>query len=464
MAEIAPQPEPCDVVEERKLDVVVVGAGISGLACAYACNSLGMRVAVFDGSDAPGGNIRTVHAGGHIIEGGPQSFLSAPALDHLIDALGLRAKVVASAAEAKRRYVFTRHGLIAMPASPQAGIMSPLISTSAKWRLLRELFVPKRAGDDEESVASFVRRRAGREIVGAIAAPFLAGIHAGDVEKVSLRSAFPALDRMEREHGSVLRALMRSRRSRTRPLSFSFADGNHVLPSALASALGKSLFLRSPVERVDVAPDGVTINVGGAGHSSVRVARVVIAAPAAAAARLIAPFAPDAARALSRIEYAPLVQIALAYPRATIGVPLDGFAFLATRDAGVRVLGAVWNSVAFPERAAKNDVLVTAFVGGAVDRALAARSDDELVELVHADLCKVMKIDGACPRLAAIFRWEPGIPQYNVGHEERLRTIDAEMAQFPAVMLSGNFLRGVSIGDCVRQAREIALRISQTPS
>jgi oxygen-dependent protoporphyrinogen oxidase len=322
--------------------------------------------------------------------------------------------------------------------------------------------VPKRMSEDDESVASFVQRRAGREIVDSVAAPFLAGIFAGDVERISLRSAFPALARMEREHGSVLRALRHSRMSRARPVSFTFADGNEVLPQTLAAALGRSISLQSPAKSIDIAPDGVVLNVGGEKDRVVHAKRVVVAVPAGEAARLIAPFAPDAARELVEIEYAPVVQLTLVYPRSAVGVPLDGFGFLATRDAELQILGAAWNSVVFPDRAAKSDVLVTAFIGGAIDRALTSRSDGDLVTLAHTDFCKAMKITDARPRVAAVFRWEPGIPQYNMGHDERLRSIDADMERFPAIAICGNFLRGVSVADCVRQAREVALRMSRT--
>ncbi|HEY7980542.1 MAG TPA: protoporphyrinogen oxidase, partial [Candidatus Eremiobacteraceae bacterium] len=289
------------------VDVALVGAGISGLACAFACRSLGMRVAVFEAADEPGGCIKTRRVGGYLIEGGPQSFVSSPPLDDLIDGLGMRADVVTSAPAAKRRYMLTQRGLIALPSTPPAMIWSRLLSTRAKLRLLREPFVAPRGNDDDESVTSFVRRRAGREIARVVAGPFLAGINAGDPEKISVRSMFPALERMEREHGSVLRGLRKTGLPKTRALSFSFKDGNNALPAAIAAALGASLFYRSPVERVEISPGGVVVVIGGDQPRNVRAARVVVAASAGAAARLVSSFAPDAARELDAIEYAPVV-------------------------------------------------------------------------------------------------------------------------------------------------------------
>jgi oxygen-dependent protoporphyrinogen oxidase len=442
------------------VDVAIIGAGISGLACAFACRALGMRVAVFEAADEPGGCIKSLRVGDYLIEGGPQSFVSSPALDDLIDGLGIRSDVVVSAAAAKRRYVLTRRGLIAVPTSPPAMIWSRLLSTRAKWRLMREPFVAPRRSDDDESVAAFVRRRAGHETADVVAGPFVAGINAGDPEKISVRSMFPLLQRMEREHGSVLRGLRKTGAPKTRAASFSFSKGNHALPAALATWLGDSISYGSPVESLEVNSASASVAVGGARPRNVRAERVVIATPAGIAARLVAPFAPDVSRELSAIEYAPVVQLALAYPRGAIGVPLDGYGFLASSDADARILGAVWNSIAFPMRSNVDDVLITAFVGGARDPAMTTRTDEELVTIVDGALRGAMKIAGAKARSIATFRFTEGIPQYNLGHDKRLQVIETGIARQPAVTLCGNYLRGLSVGDCVRQARELALRFS----
>jgi oxygen-dependent protoporphyrinogen oxidase len=444
-----------------RVDVAVVGAGISGLACAFFCRSLGMSVAVFESASEPGGCIKTVHAHGCVVEGGPQSLMSSPALSELIDGVGIRGDVVASAPAAKRRYVLTHAGLVPVPASPPALLMSRLISTGGKWRLMREPFVAKRTAESDESVASFVRRRAGAEIADTVAAPYVAGINAGDSEQISVRSAFPALEKMEREHGSVLRALRASGIPKARPQSFSFSRGNQVLPLALAASLGDAVALRSPAERIELTSPGVTLHVGGDRQRVVRADSVVVCSEGAAAARLIEPLSVTAARELAAIESAPVVQIALVYPRAAIGVPFDGFGFLASRSAAVRILGAVWSSVAFPDRCAESDMLVTVFIGGAIDRGLTAKSDDELVTIAHADLCRAMKIQGANPRVIAILRSRIGIPQYTLGHDARVRAIEEAMSRVPAVTFCGNSLHGVSVSDCVRQAREIARQIAR---
>jgi oxygen-dependent protoporphyrinogen oxidase len=325
-----------------------------------------------------------------------------------------------------------------------------------------EPFLAKRTAEGDESVASFGRRRAVAEIVDAVAGPFLAGINAGDSEQISVRSTFPALEKMEREHGSVLRAIRASGIPKARPASFSFSRGNQELPRALAASLGDAVALRSPVERIELTSPGVALRVGGDTQGTVRADHIVVCTDGAAAARLIEPLSAAAARELAAIDSAPVVQIALVYPRAAVGVPLDGFGFLPSRSAAVRILGAVWNSVSFPDRCADGDVLVTVFIGGALDRALTAKSDDELVTIAHADVSRAMKIRRADARVVALFRSQTGIPQYTLGHDARVRAVEEAMTHIPAVTLCGNSLHGVSVSDCVRQARGIAHHVAHT--
>ena len=420
-----------------------------------------MRVAVFESEAEPGGCIKTIRAKGCVVEGGPQSLMSSPAISEMIDALAMRGDVVTSAPEAKRRYVLTKGGLVSVPSSPPALLMSRLISTGGKWRLMREPFVAKRATDADESVASFVRRRAGAEVAEAVAGPFVAGINAGDAEQISVRSAFPALERMEREHGSVLRAIRASGIPKARAASFSFSGGNQMLPRSLAASFGDAIAFRSPVEYIELSAPGVTLHVGGDRQGMFQADRVVISTDCATAARLIGPLSAAAARELAAIDSAPVVQIALVYPRDAVGVPLDGFGFLPSRTAGVRILGAVWNSVAFPGRCADADVLVTAFIGGALDRALSTKSDDELAAIADADIGRAMKIRHANARVVACMRPHVGIPQYTLGHDARVRAIEEAMTHIPAVTLCGNMLHGVSVSDCVRNARNSARQVAR---
>jgi protoporphyrinogen/coproporphyrinogen III oxidase len=448
-------------IDTDPLDIAIIGAGISGLTCAFECRAIGLRAAVFESDGEPGGCIRTIRRDGFIAEGGPQSLLASQPLTDLCRALGLTSKLLAASASAKKRYIATARGLVALPMSPLALLSTPLLSASAKWRLLREPAVPARANAEDETIGAFVTRRTCREIVDAAVGPYVAGLCAGDPDEISVRSAFPALEAMEREHGSVLRAVRRRRSSAVRAATVSFERGNGILIESLASSLGDVVRVQSPVDRIARDDTGFTLSIGGTTPATVRSKKVVLAVPVAAAARLLAVIAPASARAISEIPGAPVAQVALAYPRAAIGVPLDGFGFLATRLAPVRLLGAVWNSIVFPNRSGADDVLVTAFLGGARDASILSLSDEAIAAIAHDDLERVMQIAPSKPRVVAGFRWDAGIPQYTLGHDRRVQAIEDGLAQVPGLAVCGNFLHGLSVPDCIRQARFLALRLTR---
>jgi oxygen-dependent protoporphyrinogen oxidase len=447
--------------DAEALDVAIVGAGISGLTCAFECRAAGLRAAVFEADNEPGGCIRTIRRDGFIAEGGPQSLLASQPLTDLCRALGLSSKSLPASASAKKRYIATAQGLVALPTSPFALLSTRLLSTRAKWRLLREPSVASRTSAEDETIGAFVTRRTCREIVDAAVGPYVAGLCAGDPDEISVRAAFPVLAAMEREYGSILRAVRRRRLTAARAATVSFERGNAVLVESLASSLGDAVRTNSPVDRIASGESGFTLSIGGATPATFRAQKVVLAVPVAAAARLLIGIAPAAARAVSEIPGAPVAQVALAYPRAAIGVPLDGFGFLATRLAPVRLLGAVWNSAVFPNRSGAGDVLVTAFLGGARDTSILELSDEAIAAIAHDDLERVMRIASSKPRVIAGFRWDAGIPQYTLGHDRRVQAIEDGIAQVPGLSVCGNFLRGLSVPDCIRQARSLALRMAR---
>lgn len=448
--------------EGDTFDVAIVGAGISGLTCAFECRARGLRVVVLESGDDAGGCIRTLRRDGYIVEGGPQSFLASEPFTNLVRALGLKEHVLASTSAAKKRYILTERGLVPLPTSPVSLLMTSLISLRAKWRLLREPAVPPRTDDADETIADFVTRRACREIVDAAVGPFIAGVSAGDPDAISVRAAFPVLVAMEREHGSVLRAVRKRKASAARSAMVTFDSGNRRLVEGLAASLGDAVRLRNPVERIARTGDGFAVSVGGASPGVIRASKVVVATPAAVASRLLCDVAPNSAGAVREIPCAPVAQVAMAYARDSIGVPLDGFGFLATRLAPVRLLGAVWNSVVFERRCGADEVLVTAFLGGARDEAVLASSDEELAAIAHDDLQRVMNIQAGKPRVVAGFRWDAGIPQYTLGHDMRVQTIEEELKTIPGLEVCGNYLRGLSVPDCIRAARSVASRLTGT--
>jgi len=440
------------------VDLAVVGAGISGLACAFWAKRQGRSVLLFESSERAGGCIKSVQTEAYIADGGPQSFLSSEVLEELIGDAELGRLVLPAEASATRAYIYVGRRLVAVPQSPQQALASPLLSPFAKARALIEPLVPRAPSEHEESVADFVRRRAGTAVLDRVVAPYVSGIFAGDPAKLSMASSFPQMLRLEREHGSLLRGMMARPKTKSgskppRRRSFGFAGGNDVLVRGLAEHLAPDLRVNSPVTALWQRGAWWELLVGGKTDARVVAKSVVLATPASAAASLLEPLEPKSAEALAAFEYPTIVQIALVYPRTSIGVPLDGFGFLVPRTEGLKILGCVWNSAMFPDRSPSDEALVTAFLGGATDASVAALSDEALTRQAHEDLRQVLRIDDTSPRVVAGFRWQEAIPQYNIGHAERLAAVDKGLKRLPHVKLCGSYLKSPSVSDCIATAR-----------
>ena len=324
--------------------------------------------------------------------------------------------------------------------------------------MLAEPFVAK-GTDPEESVYSFFARRLGPEVAERFIEPFVGGVFAGFARDLVLSAAFPALDRWEKEKGSLLRcAIAERRRTPTdgpAPLRglLSFREGLQALPRALAARLGKRLETATPVRGLRPIPGG---RWEFTTPSSVRTAeRAIIATPAAEAARLLVPFAPDAARALREIPHPPLAVLHFSWALSDLPRPLDGFGHLTVPQPDRRVLGAVWSSRLFSGRAPAGQALVTAFVGGARDPQAAALSDDEISAVAARELAATLGARRE-PRLVLLTRHMRSIPQYIAGHAARLTVLEQTEARFPGLALLGNYRGGVSVGDVVRSAESLA--------
>jgi protoporphyrinogen/coproporphyrinogen III oxidase len=449
--------------------IVVIGGGISGLACAWRLQRLGASVLLLEQEDRPGGVIRTVTRDGVLFEAGPQSFLLAPALADLIAELDLQDDLLLANPRAPR-YVVISGRLCKAPLGPFSFLSSGLISGGTKWRLLSEPFRHASPPEDDESIAAFIRRKFGDDLLDRLVAPMVSGIYAGDAERLSLRGAFPALHEWEKQYGSVLRGMMKSRpprdqssgsnqRSASRPGLAALAHGNESLIARMAERLGDSVQRGARTLSISRAPAGgearfeVVANRAGQ-RETISAAAVVVAAPACVAATLLAPLVPAAAD-LARIEYAPVAVVAGSYSTEHLSRPLDGFGFLAPRSERLRVLGTVWNSSLFAGRVPEGQTLLTSFVGGMTDPAAAGLPDEALYQTVESELRRVLGLLLA-PRARFAHRWSQAIPQYNLGHTELLRRVRAALAETPGLYLAGSYLEGPAIGACVGVANRVA--------
>jgi oxygen-dependent protoporphyrinogen oxidase len=429
---------------------VVIGAGISGLVCAYRLKVLGADVFLLERAWRVGGVICSESVDGFLIERGPNSARGTREFLELVGELGLADQLLRGDRRAPA-FVYFGGQLHRVPMGPGALLRSRLLSARGKLRLLAEPFISKREIPGEESVASFFGRRLGAEVAHRLVAPFVSGIYAGDAEQLSVQAAFPQMAELEAGYGSLFRGMLGRTPTQSERLC-SFQSGMASLPRALAARLEGGLALGCENLRLARrSPAGFELSFDG---GRLTCDQIVVAVPAYEAARLIAPISPELGGLLAQIEYSPLAVIHLAYDESSIGAQLNGFGFLVAPRELLRVLGCIYSSKIFERRAPQGKVLLTVFVGGALDPGAIRLSDDELIMMAHSDLQKAFGI-AQKPRPIAITRYDRAIPQYNLGHLDRVRRIEELMGR-AGIWLIGNYLRGVSVGDCIREADRAA--------
>ena len=438
-------------------DVLVVGAGISGLTAAFQLTRRGFRVEVIDAAPTAGGVIGTGRREGVLYERGPNSLLETSALvPSLLEELGIAGERLEANPAASKRYIVRNGALTALPTTPSALLATSLFSAGAKFRLLREPFVMRAAVETEESVSQFVERRLGREPLDYAVEPFVAGIYAGNPDELSLAAAFPRLAALEHRYGSLLRGgLQIARGQRHGATSFSFRGGMRTLTDALSRAVGVVTDARA-IEINSSGDGAVTIGIDTArGRMQTRARAVVLAVPAGSAAALVRDLAPEAARALEEIPYAPVASVASVYERADIAHALDGFGFLVPRVEKRRILGTLFSSSMFEGRAPKERVLLTTFVGGRRDPQLVSSSEEALAAMVEDELATLL---GAArrPRFSVVTRWPHAIPQYTLGHLSRIERAERVQARLPGLYLCGSYRAGVSVAGCIASAHDTA--------
>ncbi|MFY9607714.1 MAG: protoporphyrinogen oxidase [Blastocatellia bacterium] len=476
--------------------VVVIGAGLSGLVCGYRLKTLGVDVLLIEKSDRFGGVIQSERIDGFLIERGPNSSQGTEDLMALVEELAITGELVEGDPKAPA-YVYFDGKLHAVPSGAGSFIKSNLLSFGGKLRIATEPFVAVRREATEESVAAFARRRIGPEAAERLVAPFVSGIYAGDADRLSVQAAFPRLAILETTYGGLIRGTFakgrEARRAResavavlekaapTRRRAVSFREGMAFLPNTLARRLGEDLVtgcseIRLLVSdrgssRAQEAPGSRTATGTIASEFEVEFTRagardrltcdrVIIATPARATSALVANLSDDLSRLLDEIEYPPLAVLSIAYEASAIRVALNGFGFLAAPSEGLNILGCVWNSSLFAGRAPEGKALLTVFIGGARNPGAARLADDELVSTAHSELQRVLGISSE-PRVVAITRYERSIPQYNLGHAERVQRIESLPTRVPGLNLIGNYLHGVSTGDCIKEADRVAREVAR---
>lgn len=444
-------------------DVIVVGAGISGLASAWGLQQQGSRVLILEAGKQPGGCIATVREHGCLLESGPNSALdTTPLINHLLNELDIASSRIAGKPDARNRYILRDGKPRALPLSPFAFLTSPLFSIGAKSRLLREPFIARGAADAEETVAAFVRRRLGAEFLEYAINPFVGGVYAGDPELLSVSAAFPRLHQLEQQHGSLIRgqllgAVARARspeKSKKSAPTFAFRQGMQTMTDALARHL--PIEVGTQVVSVTAGGNGYVVNADSSGmRREFRARAVLLAVPAYAAARLVASIAPRAATALAEIPYPPVAVIHSAYRRSAVTHPLDGFGLLVPACERRQILGTLFSSSLFDNRAPHERVLLTTFMGGMRQPDLTQLDEREIARIAEADNAQLLGIAGPA-EFVKVTRWARAIPQYTLGHSERMAQVDEAERTFRGLFFCANYRGGVAVGDCIKSAHQTA--------
>ena len=453
---------------QRPKRVVVLGAGISGLATAYWLEQAGHTVTVLERKSDVGGAMETIVEDGFLFDRGPNSGLeTTPLIRELARAAGLEEEMVYANPAAQKRYVYRAGELHALPSGPVSLFRTRLFSWRGKLRVLLEPFVGRSEEGYYQSVAAFVRRRLGQEFLDYAINPFVSGVFAGDPEKLSVASAFPRLYRLEEVYGGLIKGMIKGAKERKKQAEkskqsarmFSFMNGMQSFPKGIAASLRGEI--RTGVEKIEVGrqKNGAFSVRFVIGRNARRLTAdaVISAVPAYAAATLWAKTDAELARHLREIYYPPLLVLYLGYREEDIGRPLDGFGFLIPAKERKTYLGAIWSSTIFPNRARPGNAAFTLFIGGALNPHVFEIEEEKLIGRILKDFQEVMRISGN-PVFKASRFWERAIPQYNLGYIEHIRYFEQFEKKHPGIFLTGNYRGGISVGDCVRSSKEVADR------
>jgi oxygen-dependent protoporphyrinogen oxidase len=448
--------------------ILVVGGGIAGLTAAYDLGRRGLEVLVLEEQERLGGLISTVTRDGFLMDGGPDAFLRAkPHARLLCEELGMASELIPTNPDRRRVYVLHRQRLhplpkgfrLTVPTRLLPFLRSDLFSLRGKLRMLLEPLVPPKRTDAEESIASFVARRFGREALERVGEPLLAGIHCGDAARLSMDRLFPNLVALEGKHGSLTRGMAAETIGSEETVFLSLAGGMGRLVETLSREVRGEIRLGQRV--VGIRREGAGFETRLASGERVSSSAVILALPLRSAESLLAELAPRAAAELSRIETVSTAVVFHAFARENVRHPLDGYGFVVPETEPNRLLAATFVSTKFPHRAPDSHVLLRAFLGGRRDGRVLESSDAELEALSLRELERVLGPLGA-PSLSRVVRWADRTPQIELGHASRVAAFERALEEVPGLFVLGSGLKGVGIPDSIAAARSLARTLGET--
>lgn len=446
--------------------VTIIGAGISGLSLGYTLmeKKPDCDLFIFEAEGRPGGKIWTEKSEGYLCEASVNGFLNnRPETIQLAESLSLLP--IRSNDNARKRYIYTENNLKLIPDSPRAFFTSDLLSLSGKLRVLWEYFVSK-GKEEDESLESFALRRVGREFYEKLLDPMASGIYAGDPKKMSIRSSFPRVYEIEKKYGSLIKgfiAMSKEAKKKGKKVSAgpggilcSFNGGMYSLVEALRDSLQGRIFNDKAVQSIIKRNNSYQIYFEDNSFHETDI--LILAIPAYEASKVLGDLDMRLSELINKIPYPPVTVVALGMKRENIKNNTDAFGFLIPAKEGRKILGALFDSSIFPERAPEGRVLLRTFVGGARAPELALQDDKELLQMVFSELKGILRIHSD-PEFIRIFRWQRAIPQYLVGHHEMLHNLEEILKNYKGLYFTGNAYRGVSLNDCIANSFQLASRI-----
>lgn len=441
--------------------VAIIGGGITGLTTAFRLKQAGVPVELYEAGPRVGGVLRTVCQDGFLAEFGPNAIMeTSPLITSLVEDLGLSERKVYSADTAKKRFIVRNGRLEELPVTPRAFLFSKLFTLSAKLRLIAEPFIRRGKPEVEETLAQFVERRLGREFLDYAINPFVAGVYAGDPAELSVSEAFPKLFALEQKYGSLIKGQIQGAKERRQrgevskqsARMFSFDRGMQTLTEALHSSLAGSVHLNARVDRIGTTGRGYTVVANGSAqyHSA-----VLLTAPAHRLSEIDAPFD---STPFHDVHYPPVSSLVLGFRRELIPHPLNGFGMLIPEVEKFHILGTLFSSSLFSNRAPMDCVTLTNYIGGTRQPALPYLDDQELVRVTMEDLRKLLHVSGD-PIFVHKVLYDHAIPQYRCGYGTFKRWLNDVELKLPGVFFAGNYRDGISVGDSITSAHKAADKI-----
>jgi oxygen-dependent protoporphyrinogen oxidase len=461
--------------------VAIIGAGVAGLAAAHrigelaAAREMPVEAIVLERGTRAGGPLKTIRRDGFTIETGADSFLTEkPAAADLAKRLGLESDLIPTREQFRRTYVVREGKLVEIPEgfsllAPthlDPLMKSPLFSKAGKLRIAHEQFVPRRSGEGDESLASFVTRRLGREVLDRIAQALAGGIYTADPERLSVAATMPRFVEMERREGSLIRGLQAAEKARALKtagtsgarwsLFLSLRGGMGSLIDALVARVSASLRMGAEVAEVSPHNGGWTIALRDGGR--IEADAVICAAPAFSAARFLRKVDDDLSGLLAKISYASAATVNMTFRESDFPTPPRAFGFVVPIIEHRKIIAGSFSSLKFEGRAPAGAILARAFVGGVLQNEMMALPDDAIVAAARAEFRALLGVSAA-PGIVEVQRWPDSMPQYEVGHLDRVAAIERAAARLRRFELAGAAYRGVGIPDCIRSGEEAAQRI-----